>query len=65
MVFMNCIKLSLRCRNDAFVYLGLEGKAKANATDILTGDKDTISFVPDGIVEITLEAWKGVILRIK
>ena len=51
--------------NDAFVYLGLEGKAKATATDLLRGGKQEISFVPDGVVEMTLEAWKGVILKIR
>ena len=51
--------------NDAFVYLGLEGKATATATDLLTNTKTQLSFVPDGDVELTLNAWKGVILRIK
>ena len=57
--------IHVRIPNDAFVDLGLEGKAKANATDVLTGEKQPIAFVPDGIVEVTLAAWKGVILRIK
>ena len=57
--------IHVRIPNDAFVYLGLEGKTQVNATDMLTGDKRPIAFVPDGIVEVTLAAWKGVILRIK
>ena len=51
--------------NDAFVYLGMEGKAKATATDLLRGGKQEVSFVPDGVVELKLEAWKGVILKIR
>ena len=57
--------IHVRIPNDAFVYLGLEGKTQVNATDMLTGDKRPIAFVPDGIVEVTLAAWKGVILKIK
>ena len=49
----------------AFVYLGMEGKAKATATDLLRGGKQEVSFVPDGVVELKLEAWKGVILKIR
>ncbi|MBQ6748457.1 MAG: alpha-amylase family protein [Paludibacteraceae bacterium] len=51
--------------NDAFVYLGMEGKAKATATDLLRGGKQEVSFIPDGVVELKLEAWKGVILKIR
>ena len=58
-------QIRVRVPNDAFVYLGLEGKAKATATDLLRGGKQNIAFVPDGTIELTLEAWKGVILRIK
>ncbi|MBQ2190560.1 MAG: alpha-amylase, partial [Paludibacteraceae bacterium] len=57
--------IHVRLPNDAFVYLGLEGKAQATATDLLNGEKQTISFVPDGTVEVTLKAWKGMILKIK
>ena len=55
----------VRVPNDAFVYLGLEGKTKATATDLLRGGKQNIAFVPDGTIELTLEAWEGVILKIK
>ena len=57
-------QIRVRVPNDAFVYLGLEGKAKATATDLLRGGKQNIAFVPDGTIELTLEAWKGVILKI-
>ena len=57
--------IRVRIPNDAFVYLGLEGKAKATATDLLTDTKQSITFVPDGIVELKLGAWKGVILKIR
>jgi glycosidase len=57
--------ITLRLPNDAFVYLGLDGKAKATATDLLREEKYPIDFAPDKTFEITLSAWKGVILKIK
>ena len=56
--------IRVRIPNDAFVYLGLEGKAKATATDLLTGTKQAISFVPDGTIDVKLGAWKGMIWKI-
>jgi len=58
-------QIKLRIPNDAFVYLGLDGKANATATDLLRGEKHALSFTPDQSFEIVLPAWKGVILRIK
>jgi hypothetical protein len=58
-------QIKVRIPNDAFVYLGLEGKEKASATDLLTGKKRTIEFTPEGEIEVTLSAWKGEILKIK
>jgi glycosidase len=58
-------QIRLRVPNDAFVYLGMEGKAKATATDLLRGQKQVIDFTPDHAFEVTLDAWKGVVLRIK
>ena len=58
-------QISLRIPNDAFVYLGLEGKAKATATDLLGDTKMTVDFTPDSRINITLHAWKGMVLRIK
>ena len=57
--------VKLRIPNDAFVYLGLDGKANATAVDLLRGDKYTLNFTPDGENEIVLNAWKGVVLKIK
>ena len=57
--------IHVRIPNDAFVYLGLDGKQKATATDLLYGNKMDIAFVPDGEIEISLEAWKGAVLRIR
>ena len=57
--------VKVRIPNDAFVYLGLEEKPKATATDLLRGEKRSICFTPDSTTEIVLPAWKGVILRIR
>lgn len=58
-------QIRVRFPNDAFVYLGLEGKSRATATDLLRGGKHSIDFTPEGLFEITLPAWKGIILHIK
>ena len=58
-------QLKVRIPNDAFVYLGLDEKPNATATDLLYGEKHPICFTPEGVFEITLQAWKGVILKIK
>jgi len=57
--------INVRIPNDAFVYLGLDGKAKAPSVDLLRGGKYTLNFTPDGENEIVLNAWKGVVLKIK
>lgn len=57
--------IKVRIPNDAFVYLGLDGKAGATGTDLLRGGKQPVNFVPDGETQITLPAWTGVILKIK
>ena len=57
--------VNVRIPNDAFVYLGMEGKIFAIGTDLLRGGRYDVNFVPDGETEITLPAWTGVILKIK
>ena len=57
--------INIRIPNDAFVYLGLDSKAGATATDLLRGGKYPIDFVPDSIFRIVLPAWKGVVLKIR
>ena len=57
--------IKVRIPNDAFVYLGLDGKAGAIGTDLLRGGRYDVNFVPDGESQITLPAWTGVILKIK
>lgn len=58
-------KVKVRIPNDAFVYLGMDEKKKATATDLLRGGKQQIVFEADQPIELTLPAWKGVILKIK
>ena len=58
-------QIRVRIPNDAFVYLGLDGKANTTATDLLRGEKYPIDFAPDQIFEIVLPAWKGVVLKIR
>ncbi|MCR5532757.1 MAG: alpha-amylase family protein [Paludibacteraceae bacterium] len=58
-------QIRVRIPNDAFVYLGMEEKAKATATDILRDGKYAIDLRPDSVFEIALPAWRSVVLRIK
>lgn len=58
-------QINVRIPNDAFVYLGLDEKPKAKATDLLRGEETNMSFMADGVIRLTLQAWKGMILRIK
>ncbi len=58
-------EMKVHLPNDAFVYLGLEEKAKATATDLLRGGKYAIDLRPDSVFEISLPAWTGVVLRIR
>ena len=58
-------QINVRIPDDAFVYLGLDEKPKAKATDLLRGEEMNLSFMAEGMIQLTLQAWKGVILRIK
>ena len=58
-------EIKVRIPNDAFVYLGMDEKPKANATDLLRGGKMPVSLTTDSVIELTLPAWKGVILKIR
>ena len=58
-------EVHVRIPNAAFVYLGMEEKANTNATDLLTGDKMKVDFVPEGETVISLDAWKGAVLKIR
>lgn len=59
------VDLQLNIPTDAFVYLGLEGAAKAKATDLLTGQTRDISFTDHTPVTLSLDAWKSAILKIE
>ena len=58
-------QIQIHIPNDAFVYLGLDERPKAIATDLLRGHKQTIALVPDKTIEVTLSAWRGVVLKIR
>ena len=58
-------KIRLQMPNDAFVYLGMDEKKNATATDLLRGGKQAISWCAGGVNELTLPAWTGVILKIR
>ena len=58
-------RIKVRVPNDAFVYLGMDEMPKATATDLLRGEKMPLALTADGTIELTLQAWKGVILKIK
>ena len=58
-------QIKVRIPNDAFVYLGMDEKPHTTATDLLRGEKLTMAFTADGVIELTLQAWKGVVLKIR
>ncbi len=58
-------RIRVRVPNDAFVYLGMDERPKATATDLLRGEKMPLALTADGTIELTLQAWKGVILKIR
>ncbi|MCR5050327.1 MAG: alpha-amylase family protein [Paludibacteraceae bacterium] len=58
-------QLQVRIPSDAFVYLEMDEKKKATATDLLRGGKQQIAFEADKPIEMTLPAWTGVILKIR
>ena len=57
--------MRVRIPNDAFVYLGIDEKTNAVATDLLRGEKWTIPCNTRDAIELTLPAWRGVILKIE
>ena len=58
-------QIKVRIPNDAFVYLGMDEKPHTTATDLLRGEKLPMVFTADGVIELTLQAWKGVVLKIR
>lgn len=57
--------MRVRIPNDAFVYLGINETRSTQATDLLRGEQWTIPFNTSEAIELTLPAWRGVILKIK
>jgi glycosidase len=57
-------KMHVRIPNDAFVYLGIDEKQKTIATDLLRGEQYPIQFIANEPIELTLPAWRGVVLKI-
>jgi len=58
-------QIKVRIPDDAFVYLGMDEKPKCMATDLLRGEKMPMTFTAEGVIELTLQAWKGVVLKIR
>lgn len=57
--------MRVRIPNDAFVYLGIDETKNSQATDLLRSEKWTIPFNTSEAIELTLPAWRGVILKIQ
>lgn len=57
--------MRVRIPNDAFVYLGIDEGKSCQATDLLRGEKWSIPFNTSEAIELTLPAWRGVILKIQ
>lgn len=57
--------MRVRIPNDAFVYLGIDEIKSCQATDLLRGENWSIPFNTSDAIELTLPAWRGVILKIQ
>lgn len=57
--------MRVRIPNDAFVYLGIDEIKSCQAIDLLRGEKWSIPFNTNDAIELTLPAWRGVILKIQ
>ena len=57
--------MRVRIPNDAFVYLGIDEIKSCQATDLLRGEKWSIPFNTSDAIELTLPAWRGMILKIQ
>ena len=57
--------MRVRIPNDAFVYLGIDEIKSCQVTDLLRGEEWTIPFNTSDAIELTLPAWRGVILKIQ
>lgn len=57
--------MRVRIPNDAFVYLGIDESKSSKATDLLRGEQWSIPFNTSDAIELTLPAWRGVILKIQ
>lgn len=57
--------MRVRIPNDAFVYLGIDETKNSQATDLLRGEQWSIPFNTSEAIELTLPAWRGVILKIQ
>ena len=57
--------MRVRIPNDAFVYLGIDETKNSQATDLLRGEQRSIPFNTSEAIELTLPAWRGVILKIQ
>ena len=58
------VEVDVYIPSDAFVYLKMEEKKQVKMTDLMSGKEYTMPFNVDQPVRLTLDAWKGVILRL-
>lgn len=60
------VDLRINIPTDAFVYLGLEACTHARMTDLLNGGESfTQPFTDEQPVCLSLDAWKGAIIKIE
>jgi len=60
------VDMKVRIPKAAFSYLNQPEWSNAQAVDLLSGDKyDAIAFNSEQSIQLTLPAWKGVVLQIK
>ena len=57
-------EMQIRIPAEAFAYLHIQPCTEVQFTDLLSGQTFTRPFLPNTSITLSLEAWKGMILKI-
>ena len=58
------VNIAINIPTHAFDYLGIPQNENYTATDLLTGEQETISMLPYKATELSLKAMNGKVLKI-